>query len=440
MQIIKEQLGRVNHFLLIMIPLFIVNAVFNLKYDWGGVSVIARIYIMVLSFYIIFIFSQIKTDEYRSEYTARYGWIGTYYLFSVLRIFPFLFIYFLTIVFTLINYINTPDWPLEPIYRLLDGRYSNTVIYALILFVVLRQKKRPGISIPLFIICSILYFAADKILYSIFNPGPGVSIIKMSKYFIFIFVLVYGYSKSRWKILESVVLPLFAGSFMFAAVAFFFTISFFMSPPGSSSLAISGSILLKSGFMFPLNELEKIVLENGTPQETKDLFDFIEKYGKETGYSAQEWEKIILRNRIENNEYIFRHINKRNIKLNFETLKNYMVSQLSVSPPYSSDMGHFARHLGSYYKDNKKEFYELYQSGNEPLKIIILKSLAYTDDIDAVDFLIDKITSVERLRSETAYSSLKTITGKDPAAVLNKERYDIDVILFFRDYSAERKK
>jgi len=158
MHIIKEQLRRVNNFLIILIPLFIVNALFNLKYDWGGVSVIARIYIMVLSFYVVFIFSQINSKNYESEYTARFGWKGKYYLFFILKIFPFVFIYLLTIVFTLINYINTPEWPLEPVYRLLDGRYSNTIIYALILFLVLKKKKRPGISIPFFTLRQIKYF------------------------------------------------------------------------------------------------------------------------------------------------------------------------------------------------------------------------------------------------------------------------------------------
>ena len=171
MQIIKEQLKRINNFLILLIPLLIVNLVFNIKYEWGGVSIITRIYIMVLSFYISFIFSQINSDQYRSEYTAAYGRKGVYLLFIAVRIFPFFFIYILTILFTLINYINTPDWPVEPILRLFDGRYSNTVIYSFILFIILKQKIRPEISIPLFIVFSIFYFAIDKTLYMLFDPG-----------------------------------------------------------------------------------------------------------------------------------------------------------------------------------------------------------------------------------------------------------------------------
>jgi hypothetical protein len=439
MKIIKELLGKIRHFLIILVVLLTVNAVFNLRYDWGGISVIARVYIMVLSFYIIFIFSQINTDEHRCEYTAQYGWIGKYYLFLVLRIFPFVFIYLFTVVFTMINYITTPDWPMEPIYRLLDGRYSNTIAYALILFVILRQKKRPGISIPLFILFSILYYAADKSLSGIFDPGIGSSVIKFLKHSIMIFVLVYGYSKSRWKILGSTLLALFGGAILYTSITSFFILSFFMSPAGSSSLSISGRILLKSGFRFPLKELQKNVIIKGNPQDTKDVIKFLEKYGKDAEYTTSEWEKIILGDRIENNEYIFRYINRRNIKLNFSVLKDYIVSQLLVSPPETIGLDQFSRHFGFYYKENKKEFFNIYQYGNEPLKIVILKSLAYDADREAVHFLIDKLTSIEQLRSVTAYNSLRTITGKNPAADLKKEKYDFDVIVFFRNYAAEMK-
>jgi hypothetical protein len=439
MHVIKEQLGKVSTFLIILIPLFIVNAVFNLRYDWGGISVIARVYIMVLSFYIIFIFSQISTDEYRLDFFNLYGRKGEYYLFAVLRIFPFLFIYCLTVIFTLINYINTADWPLDPFYRLLDGKYSNTIIYALILFVVLKQKKRPGISIPLFIACSALYFAADKILYSLFDPGLGVSIIKMSKYFIFFFVLNYRFSRGRWALAESVLISLFSGALVYASVAVFFTLSFFMSPPGSSSNINSGEILLKSGFLFPLDDVKKVLPEKGTLKDSRNIFRIIEKYGRETGYTEDEWKKLIHRNRIERNEYIFSHLYRKNIKLNFEVLKEYAVSQLIVTPPDAAGLAEFTRYFGSYYPDNKKEFFELYKSGNETIKIIILRSLAYSKDIDSLNFLINKLTSVERLLAEAAYSSLRIITGKDIAAELNKEKYDIDVVLFFRDYASEMK-
>ena len=74
------------------------------------------------------------------------------------------------------------------------------------------------------------------------------------------------------------------------------------------------------------------------------------------------------------------------------------------------------------------------------MKLLILKSLAYTDDKDAVNFLIDNLTNVEMARSETAYNSLKKITGKDPVSDLKKSRYNLEVILFFRDLVSKIKR
>ena len=440
MQIIKEQLKRINNFLILLIPLLIVNLIFNIKYDWGGVSVITRIYIMVLSFYISFIFSQIDSDEYREKYTEAYGRKGVYLLFIVLRIFPFFFIYILTILFTLINYINTPNWPIEPILRLFDGRYSNTVIYSLILFIILRQKIKPGISIPLFIIFSILYFTLDKSLYMIFDPSYGVIAIKISKYIIFLFILIYDYSKDKWKIIKSIFISSLIGAIIQTFVALLFAITFFTSSIGSSSFYISGKILLKSGFIFPIDDMLQSILNSKNTGEIRNVLKFIDIYGKEINYSIQEWEKLLVQNKIEMNEEIFKYLNKHNIKLDFEVIKNYASSQLLISPLASADLTEFIKHFGGYYIDNKKEFYELYNSFNLSMKIVILESLAYTDDTDAMDFLLDKVTSVELLESDAAYSSLKKITKIDPALGSGKEKYNVDVIMYFREYISEIKK
>jgi hypothetical protein len=440
MHIISEQLGRIKHFLIILVLLFIVNAGFNFKYDWGGISVIARVYILVLSFYIIFIFSQLDLEEYRISYRNDFGWKGKYYLFLATRIFPFLFIYLLTVIFTLINYINIGNWPVEPVLRIFDGRYSNTIIYSLILFLVLKQKKRPGISIPLFIIFSVCYFLMDKILYYIFDPGTGVSVIKISKYIIFIFVLIYDFSKSRWKLIESVIFSISTGLCVYGAVLGLFVSIFFLSPEESAAFSISGEIILKSGFKFPLAKLQKQIIENGTYYEIRRVFIFTEKYGRDTDYEISDWEKIINRSRIEKNEFIFSYLNRKKIKLDFQMIKNYTENQLQVPPQEKSGLENFAKHLSSYYMDNRQGFFSMYRTGNMQIRILIIRSLAYTGDADAISFLIDELTNIETSISSAAYKSLMAITGKDPAAELSRAINDLDVVLWFRNYASEFKK
>lgn len=440
MNIIKEQLTKLNHFMIILVPLFALNAIFNLRYEWGGISTIARVYIMVLSFYMVFLFSQISVETYRDDYNSRYGWKGKYYLFATLRLFPFLFIYLLTVIFVLINYLDSSNWPIEPIYRLLDGRYSNTVIYPFILFIVLSLKKRPGISIPLFIIFSILYYTADHVLYNLFEPGSEIKIIKFTKYFIFTFAIVYEYSKTRWKLFKSLSLSFVTGLFLFSLVTSVTYISFYFSSPGSHTQFLTGNILLKSGYTFPIKSLGKSIIQNNSLEYTPVFFDYLKKYNEDADFSQQEWEILIQNNKIGTNEYIFQYLNRKKIKLDFTMLKKYAVTQLLLYPLNPGALTEFPHHFGLYYNEHADEFYQLYKSGNESIKIMILESLGYADDALSVKFLTDKLTSVERLRSEAAYNSLQKITGKDPAAELKKEKYDLKVVLFFRDYAMKMKK
>jgi hypothetical protein len=223
-------------------------------------------------------------------------------------------------------------------------------------------------------------------------------------------------------------------------VFFLFAATFFTSVRGSSSFYISGNTLLKSGFIFPIDDMLQSILSSGKAEEIRNVLRFIDIYGKDTNYSIQEWEMLLVQDRIERNEGTFKYFNKHNIKLNFEVIKNYAPSQLLISPLSIANLTEFIKYFGGYYIDNKKEFYELYNSGNLTMKITILKSLAYTDDTDAMEFLLDKVTSVELLESEAAYSSLKKITKIDPALELGKEKYNVDVILYFREYISEIKK
>jgi hypothetical protein len=304
---------------------------------------------------------------------------------------------------------------------------------------VLSLQKRPGISIPLFIIFSVLYYAADQILYTLFEPGSAINVIKFVKYFLFTFSLVYEYSKSKWKLFQSITLSLITGLFLYTVITFFIAVSFYISSPKSHTCFVTGNILLKSGFTYPLEKLSENIIQSRSPRNTSVFFEYLKEYKKDSYFTDQEWEELIQNSKIAEIEYIFEYLNRKKIKLNFETLKNYLITQMLTIPGNTVNLHEFTRYLGLYYSDYKNDFYEMYKSGDEPVKLIILESLGYTDDVFAVNFLTDKLTSVERLRSEAAYSSLKKITGEDPASVLKTEKYDLAVILFFRDYASKMK-
>ncbi len=432
---IREEIKKIYPFLLVLILLYAINLGFNMYYDWGGVSVIVRVYIMVLSCYVVFNFSQLDTDELRELYKDKYGKWGDIYLFFILRIFPFLFIYLMTVIFTLINYIQNVNWPVDPLLKLMDGRYSNTVIYTLILFVVLRLKLRPGIAIPAFIVTAMCYFYMDKLLYKLFEPGIGISIVKLMKFAAFYFILVYGYSRSRLKFLHSTAAGAVAGTISFAALFSVYFMIFVFSDPGKNIHSISAKTLLKCGFYQVFESFESSVAKYNTVSDVKDLIIYSGKSGKDIQFSREQWESFAVTAKTDDADYIFRYLYKKNIRLNFENVMKYAEFQSVKNPDYILGSKNFKKYFSSFYAEKNKDFFSTYDNGSMVIKMLIIDALSYVDDYQAVRFLTERLTDVDKKISERAYHSLMRITKLDPADSGKKEFYDLDVVNAFRKYA-----
>ncbi len=99
----------------------------------------------------MFTFSSINIDLFENMYRERFGPPGEQILFLEARVAPLLLLYFIIIIFTLIAGVNRPDWPWAPVIEVLNGRYSNLVVYSLFLLFVLKLRRDPFVTIPLFL-------------------------------------------------------------------------------------------------------------------------------------------------------------------------------------------------------------------------------------------------------------------------------------------------
>ena len=185
MTLLTTKLREISVFIYTLIFLLIFNLYFNFNYTWDGISLIVRIYIFVFAFYLIFIFASLEINQYITEYSEEYGSKGKILLFIETRIIPFLFIFLITILFTLIDYIRESNWPWNPILSLLNGRYSNNIIYSWLLLIILKLKKKPSITIPIFLSIMLIYGMLDKMYYSTFESGLAISGIKLLKLIVF---------------------------------------------------------------------------------------------------------------------------------------------------------------------------------------------------------------------------------------------------------------
>jgi len=434
MKILAENMKRISNFLYILLALLLVNGVFNINYDWGGVSIIVRVYIMVLSFYVIYIFSQIDQQQHMEEYKEKYLWKGDLYLFFVLRIFPFVLIFLMTAAFTIVSTIDRPYWPAEPLMRIMDGRYSNTYFYALILMLVLKQNKRPKIAIPLFIFYSVSFFMLHKILSAAVDPGYGIGGGKLIQSIVFMFVLSYDFLYTGKKVYINIAAAVISGFMIFSSVAAVNFIIFKTADKTGYLYTSSARMLLKTGINYPLNELEKIILTKYGRGRILDFISYSKRYERDIVYTPEQWGDIILQSNIGAANFIFDYIIDREVVVDFTILYPYAVAQSALSPGQFLASDHFKRYFARYFPGHESLFFDMYYSGNKEMKLWVIDTLEYTDSYGAVKFLVNLLTSTDSRISERAYVALTGITGIDPALELNRNVYDLEVVAAFREH------
>ncbi len=439
MDILQDQFRKVQSFFVILILLFAVNALFNLNFTWSGVSVIVRVYIMVFSFLIVFNFSQVDLVSLNERYRKKFGTSGVVYLFFFTRIIPFVLIYLMTSIFTIISYIQSAHWPLDPFFKLMDGRFSNTLIYSLILLLILKQNRKPHIAIPQFIIYSAIFLILDKSLYDILSPGYGIGGIKFGKYILFSFFIIFEFLYNRKSFFKSLAVSITSGVFLFSAVAGAAALIFEFADKNSYAYNSSARLLLKSGVSLPLHELENVMVNKNGKYDVDEILHYSREYGKSLNYSLQEWENFLISADTGSSSGIIEYLTGERIMVNFNVLSGYVLSASEIDRENFSRAVSLQKYYALYFNDNSKKFFHQYNSGNRILKIWIIESLAYTERDESVPFLLQILTGIDRRISEKAYDSLAALTGLDPAADLNCSRFDVKVILKFREYLRDRK-
>ena len=438
MGIIRQQFSRIYHFLILLVFLFGVNILFNLKYNWGGVAAITRSYIFVLAFYCIFVFSQLEYDKLIDDYRLKYGRVAKLKLFFDMRLFPFIFVILLNVAFLIINSGRGSFSVTKPLLNVLDGRYSNMIFYSLILFFVLRQNRRPGIAIPVFILGSIVFFLGDRFIYEVILPGRGIGLVKLLKYMIFIFVLSYDFARSRYSFLKLVFVSVAGGIILFMSVAAIYYSVYLYAGENSQAGSRSLRMLLKAGFISQIPELERQAGAGKNSEDISDLVSYSMRYGYNIGFDPAAWESIIGNQRMKTADEIFGYLEGRGIELDFAMISAYAEKQSITEKNEFLESDNFKKYFSGYFSGHSSEFITMFAAGNNQMKIWLIDCLAYADNPDSITFLIRLLTSVDRDISRHAYSALKNITKTDPAAESGKDIYDLEVVDAFIKYRDER--
>jgi len=434
MSVVYEQLKKISTFLYVLIFLFLFNVIFNLNYDWYGISFIVRSYLFIFSFYLIYNFSEINAAPLKEHFAQRYGRKGAFLLFLQIRVLPFAIIYAITIVFILIDYVRLSQWPIRPLLSLIDGRYSNILIYSLLLLLILKIKRGPAVTIPLFLIFSVMYFFVDKFMYSYFESGIVISIFKLLKFILFLFFLLYEFFYVREKIVGIVLSAFSVGTVLFSVIILMVVWIFSTVPALSYQNLESSMMLLKLGFSFPLDDLKRHVLVSPNVKLFKELLEYSSRYGVELEYDYGEWEAMLFSESLAMTDTVSKHILDKNIPLKYERIVSYAEKESMVPDSKVHEAVHFVALASRYIEGHEHDLIDRLQRGNDDFKLWGMAVLAQQRRIESIPVLLEYLTDININLSEGAYRALHKISGLDPKEHLNTKITDPAVYITFKDF------
>ncbi len=431
MSVIALQLKRISAFVYVLLLLLAFNLAFNIWFEWYGVSLIVRVYLFVFAFYLIFNYASFGNERIRKLYSSRFGRHGDIVLFFELGVVPYLVIYGITVAFTFIDYLRLPNWPWNPLLSLLNGRYSNLVIYSLILFLVLKIRRGPGVKIAVFVGISILYFFLDKLLYSLFPFGPGVIVIKVLKFVVIFFFLLYEFFEERSKLALAATAVGAAIAVVFSVIGVY-ALVFRYSPPLSYQKKESGILLLQVGYNNTAGALRRIIVE----RNDLDLFQRVSDAGGEglLVFDRRQWENLILAGPIKTADTIARHAEGKEVELSYERIISYVERESKKPDCEMGSASYFNRLAARSLGGHEEEFQRFTTGPDKRMKLWGMSVMGERGDVRFVPFLIDYLTDIDSNVRDAAYEALRKITGLDPADTENIARNDPDVLLKFKEH------
>jgi hypothetical protein len=437
--IVIEQIKKATTFIYILIFLFIVNIIFNLKFKWDVIPVIVNVYLFVFSFYLIFIFSLIDISPLKEEYRKIYPRFGHTILFIKTRIVPFVIIYVITAIYTLINYLDKDHWPWNPILELLDGRFSNTVFYSLILLIILKFNRRPKFTVYLFVAGAALYFLIYQLVYYFSPSGAVVSGLKFFQITVALVLLIYEFvsdkfSIDRKKIMKAIAVGLLIGFSIYSAFVGIHYMIYRFSPFASYPQARSAQILMRLGYSFPLRNFKSIVTETSDPYLLYDLIYFSRAYHRPLTLTSAEWENLILSGSMEVANVIAFYVDSMDIVLSYNQIISYAERRSIDSGESLDNSTYFTRYASRYCEDHIDDLIKRYATGNYYFKIWIIRVTAESKCYAAIPHLIRLLTDIDAGLSQEAYASLTKITGLDPAKSQDGRINSPPVLIAFNEF------
>jgi hypothetical protein len=303
----------------------------------------------------------------------------------------------------------------------------------LLLFLILKLKKGPGVKIAIFFGVSVAYYFVDKILYTIFFSSPGIGVVKVLKLVLLISLLFFEFMIQRSRVFLVLMATVLSITLVITAISANYLV-FRYSGIASFQKKESGLVLLRFGFEFPYNDLKTIVTRTGDMVLFSELLDHAAADRYRLNYSDREWEELFLSGDVELADTVAGQIEDRELEISFEKIVNYAYES-SLVPEEKIERASNIIALAARHAAGKRDLLqEKIPGANRNFKLWGIAVLGMTKEPGAVPFLMEYLTDIDSGLVDASYESLRTITGADPAQVLNTSKNDPEVISRFKQF------
>ncbi|MGL4370148.1 MAG: hypothetical protein ACRCUT_10835 [Spirochaetota bacterium] len=437
----RMQFKKVATFFYILTGLFLFNLYFNLNYSWFGVSLIVRVYLYLFSFFLIYSFSinnRSLVDSLRVQYINRYGPKGEHILQFENKIIPFVILFVILFFYTMIDYIPEANWPWTPILKLIGGRYSNVVIYSLILYFILNTRRSPGYSIGIFLIISIVYFFGDRIFYQLFPMGPGTSVYRVFKFTMFFFILLYDFSENTREFLRTTVLSVSFALVMYAGVAGLYLAMYYISDKSYYIHRESTLVLAKFGYPVGLRDMKKKMIVQKDVSVLGSLFRYGRYYDRVPDMSDNEWSVLLFSGNIEKADSVARYMLEMKRTAPYELLIGYIDERIAAKEKIS-EADYLVSLASQSIGGHEPEFTKKIKSSGREFTIWGIQVVGQTGSAGSVPFLLPYLFDIDERVSREAYRSLCLATKLDPAKEGKVRENSPEVLLAFKTFYLENR-
>jgi hypothetical protein len=431
MIITSEQLKRMGLFIILLVILLVYNVYSKLYFNWYGIDIIVRSYSFLFSFLCIFNYTHIDLKSYKSLYLSRYPRYANLIIFFESRIIPFLLIYFIATLHTLIDNINNSGWPYTAFIGILDGRYTNIIFYSLILFAVLRYRIKPSIAIPLFIGGSIAFYIVDKLIYTNLTAGPAIVFVKLVKLTVLTGALLFEYFHLNFP--QLLVIAIVSAGMLFSGTigTYIFMYSFVQQDHIKKEIQFK---LFRWGIPFKINELKQYVLNKRQYKDYQLFILYSSVLNLPLNFTDEEWSKLLFSENIQMADEVASVLLKKSITIPFDTIIDYAYSMSFKQNEKLQSSGHLARLAARFADGNERTIITTFEKGNISLKIWMMSVMGFHKKIIYLPVLLPYCADTNTTLATTAYSTLVQITGKNPSVELGLPTNDPQVLKAFKDF------